>query len=354
MINLKDIKPNVPKANIEDYVFTIYGRPKSGKTTLFANLTKEFYGDVNKGLLLGFEAGYNALEVLAAPIHSWSDFVEAVDQLIEEKDELPYKFIGIDTADIAYQYATEYIIRKKKIEDSKPYKAIGDIPYGQGYDLTDKEMSRQFTRIQKAGYGLMFISHDNDKKFTSRDGVEYDKTTISLPNRPRNTVLNMSDFILFIDIAKEKDENDKLNDKRYIYFRADGSDLEAGSRFKNVPVKIEYDVNLFIKTFEDAVLSSLNESLVGIDNKIDVEKIKKEQKKEKEKKAEEFIEKEKVEISANSLIAEIGQTIKGLEADKKKEAGAIFEEMFGAPTKYKECEDVEALQEAIERLNALK
>jgi GTPase SAR1 family protein len=127
-IDLKSIKVNKPKANIEDYVFTVYGRPKAGKTSLFAKLVKRIYNDVSKGLLCGFEPGFRALNVLGQEINNWEEFIEIVDQLIEQKDELGIKFVGIDTADKANTMATEYIIQKKKIEDRKPYKVITKSP----------------------------------------------------------------------------------------------------------------------------------------------------------------------------------------------------------------------------------
>lgn len=282
-INLMNLKVNVPKVRLEDYVFTIYGRPKAGKSTLFSKLVNEFYEDSSAGLLIGFERGYNALKVMAQPCDDFSEFIEIVDQLEEGQGKLPFKFIAIDTVDVMYKQAVAYVLKRESRKDGKKYQAVNDIPWGKGHEYIEIEISNQLERIKRLGLGLFMITHDKDKKFESREGVSYDKTTCSLPDRIRNTILNMSDFINFIDIAKEKDEIlGKLVDKRYIYFRADGSDLEAGSRFENVPNRIEYDVKEFIKTFEEAVKSSL-------DNGQDVGKLKKEQELESKKAVEEYI-----------------------------------------------------------------
>ena len=182
-----------------------------------------------------------------------------------------------------YKQAVTYVLKRESRKDGKKYQAVNDIPWGKGHEYIEIEISNQLERIKRLGLGLFMITHDKDKKFESREGVSYDKTTCSLPDRIRNTILNMSDFINFIDIAKEKDELlGKLVDKRYIYFRADGSDLEAGSRFENVPNRIEYDVKEFIKTFEEAVKSSLDEGQ-------DVNKLKKEQELESKKAVEEYV-----------------------------------------------------------------
>lgn len=282
-INLMNLKVNVPKVRLEDYIFTVYGRPKSGKTTLFSKLVNDFYGDPNAGLLIGFERGFNALKVVAQPCDEFADFIEIVDQLEEGQGKLPFKFVAIDTIDVMYKQAVAYVLKRESRKDGKKYQAVNDIPWGKGHEYIEIEISTQLERIKRLGLGLFMITHDKDKKFESREGVSYDKTTCSLPDRIRNTILNMSDFINFIDIAKEKDEIlGKLVDKRYIYFRADGSDLEAGSRFENVPSKIEYNSKLFIETFENAVKDSL-------DNDQDINKLKKEQEAESKKNVEEYI-----------------------------------------------------------------
>lgn len=282
-INLMNLKVNVPKVRLEDYVFTIYGRPKAGKSTLFAKLVNDFYGSADAGLLIGFERGFNALKVVAQPCDEFTDFIEIVDQLEEGQGKLPFKFIAIDTIDVMYKQAVSYVLKRESRKDGKKYQAINDIPWGKGHEYIEIEISTQLERIKRLGLGLFMITHDKDKKFESREGVSYDKTTCSLPDRIRNTILNMSDFINFIDIAKEKDEIlGKLVDKRYIYFRADGSDLEAGSRFENVPNKIEYDSKLFIETFENAVKSSLESNQ-------DINKLRKEQEEESRRNVEEYI-----------------------------------------------------------------
>lgn len=282
-INLMNLQVNVPKVRLEDYIFTIYGRPKAGKSTLFAKLVNEFYGDANAGLLIGFERGFNALKVVAQPCDEFADFIEIVDQLEEGHGKLPFKFVAIDTIDVMYKQAVSYVLKRESRKDGKKYQAVNDIPWGKGHEYIEIEISTQLDRIKRLGLGLFMITHDKDKKFESREGVSYDKTTCSLPDRIRNTILNMSDFINFIDIAKEKDELlGKLIDKRYIYFRADGSDLEAGSRFENVPNRIEYDEKLFIKTFENAVKSSLEDGQ-------DMNKLKVQQEKESIEKTTKYI-----------------------------------------------------------------
>lgn len=347
-INLLNLQPNIPKANIEDYVFTVYGRPKSGKTSLFARMVEKFYGNIQAGLLLAFEKGYQAMKVVAQDINCWEDFLNVLDQLEKYKAQLSYKTIAIDTADIMYKYAADYVCRQERRKTGKNIQDIADIAYGKGYSMVSNEMQSAVERIIKAGYGLWILTHDKDKKFESRDGISYDKTTCSLPATARDIVLNIADFIIFIDIAKEK-QGEKLVDKRYIYFRAEGADLEAGSRFETVPNRIDYDVDLFIETFEKAVQDALGEG-------VDIKKIKQEQAKEKEKEVKVYLEEVKDrEPSLDQLIRQIIDTAKEKVKENKKtkeEISEIFKQEIGTvnPNKIEDIEVAKALLEKVQTL----
>ncbi len=113
--------------------------------------------------------------------------------------------------------------------------------------------------------------------------MKYDKTTLSLTGKVRDVCLNMSDFILFIELTKEMQDG-KLVDKRKIHFRGD-STLECGSRLEDVPDYIDYDIKGFIDTVEGAVLKAYG------GNKDALNRAKIEQQKEIEKRAEELLNK---------------------------------------------------------------
>lgn len=302
MIDLSNIEANEPKVNVEEYITLVYGKPKSGKTSFFVKLLKVVYGEdgINKGLLIATEKGYKALKVKKQDINRFEDFMEVTKQLVRDKERLPYTFLCIDTVDELHRYAVEYVIKREGLKDGKKYIALNDIPWGKGHEMVLNEIVTPLKSLFNAGYGLQLITHDTDKKFESRDGVSYDKTTCSLPDKIRNSILNMADFINYIDIAKEKDElTGKIVDKRYIYFRASGSDLEAGSRFENVPEKIIYDAELYYQTFQNAVLTSLGD----IEDGKNIEDIRQSQKIEAEVIASKY--RESKEMDKDVLLADL-------------------------------------------------
>lgn len=353
MSKLKDKKPNVPKIAFEDYFWHIAGIPKSGKTSLFVKVMETYFGDINAGLLIGWEKGYTALKVVAEDMNEWGDFEELVDELVESKDELPYKVIGLDTVDVMYEMAVDTVVKEwNRKNPSRRTDDIGGVGqkkqgaggYGVGYQMVKQKIRKQIDRLMKAGYGIMSISHSKDKEVEQRDGQTFDQLVVSLPQSARDVFVNMADFVVFLTVEKEKSGNDVLT-KRYMYFRSDGY-IDAGSRFSNVPERIEYDINEFIRVFEEAVRTEFGD----VKN---VEKVKKEQKKERDQKSKKYVEKEKSKKTSAELIEEITATIKTFSKEQKEEAKNEIVEIIGNPN-YLQIEDVEVLEECLKKINDLK
>lgn len=346
MSRFKNLKPHRVIADAFNYKYVIAGRPKAGKTSLVYGIVKEKYdGDLSKLLLIAFENGYNALNgIYAEDINEWTDFVELVDDLIEEKDNIPFRILALDTVDEMAKMATQYVLKTQSRKQNKKFEAINDLAYGKGYELLDNTISEQLQKLDKAGFSLIYITHDKDRQFETREGLKYDKTTLSLSGRVRDLILNQVDFIVFVELGKEL-EKGVMVDKRYIYFRGD-SGLEAGSRFKHVPNRIEYSYKGFIDTVEQAI-----EAEYGGDKKA-VEKAKKEQNAQKEKEAQEFISKVKNDKTPEELQSEILEIVTGMEQDVKVEVAKYFKEHLGDANPRK-SDDVEALTKALEYIKSL-
>jgi hypothetical protein len=352
-INLLNVKPNVPTVSLDNYFWLISGIPKSGKTTLFAKLIEKYYGDVSKGLLLAFEKGYQALKVNAVDVNNFDEFEEIVNQLIEKKDQLPFKEIGIDTADILWDRAQEKVIEEWNIENpakrTKDISGVGakgksDKGFGEGYSRAKKKIRDNIDKLMKAGYGIIALTHDKDKEIEQRDGLKYDQLVCSLPSSAREVFVNMADFHIFITIEKEK-VNNEIQTKRYIYFRTDGY-VEAGSRFKNVPTKIEYSIDELIKVFETAIKSELGEN-------VNLDRLKEEEQIKKEQEAKKFIE----SLQSNKTVDELQQDIANVlknkinnEGKNKTELEKYLMEKFGTAN-YTKLDDINILKEF---LNAVK
>jgi len=327
MSRLKNKKPNIPKVSLEQYFWVIAGVPKSGKTSLFAKVVEKHFGNVESGLLLALEKGYQALNVMAEDVNSWDDFVEIIDELVEEKAELPYKLIGIDTADILWDYVQTNVIEEWNRDNPTLYtqdidgvgmKKPNGKGFGVGYKRAKDKIREQLDRLLKSGYGVMVLTHDKDKHVEEKNGLEYDQLTLSLSNSAREVFVNAADFIVFITLEKEK-VDDEIVTNRYINFRSDGF-IEAGSRFEDLPQRIPYDIDLFINTFEKAVKSAIE------DKNIDFEKKKKEERKQLDE-----MKYEKKSKSLNEIKKEIIDiaTTKSKNGKQKEVMAAISENNNG-------------------------
>lgn len=354
MSRLKKIKPNVPQADLKDYVITLFGVPKSGKTTLAHNMGIEMYGTTEKSLLIGFEDGYKALPgVMAESIKDWSDFKDLVDDLIEDKEEnkdnSQFQFLILDTIDEMAEMAAKVVLPRLSKLDGKQYKNVDDVGFGRGTSAVRKEIMPVIKQLHKAGYGICAITHDKEKKMEPKVGQAYDVTTLSLSKTLSEGIENMSDFIVFINIEVEK-VNGKNETNRYMYFRSDTT-FRAGSRFKSVPEKVQWGAKNFLDVFKEAVTETnkgykgstvtqtpppLEQGEEDSDDDFDSEDV--------------HTEEEKTETVFDP--AETKAAIKTLNSDQKKSLQNFLKEEYGS-TKLPDISDVDkylAIQNQIDSL----
>lgn len=242
MIDLTKIKPHQVSRDLRGYSIFFYGDPKSGKTTTAAHFPE--------ALLLAFEKGYNTLAgVIAQPINSWAEFKQVLRELKREEVKNLYSTIVIDTADIAYDYACQYICSNAKRSDGGyGVDNISDIPFGKGYGLVAQEFDECLRSIVQMDYGLVLISHATDKTFTSETGEEYNKIVPTLDKRATNVVSRMADIIGYSRSVTDKNGNESVK-----LFMRGTQRYMAGSRFKYTPDYIDFNYNNLTAAIRDAI-----------------------------------------------------------------------------------------------------
>ena len=209
---------------------------KIGKTSLIASFPKS--------LIFSFEPGTNALDgIYKINITSWKDFKLAVKQLANDKVKEKFQFLGIDTVDIAYDLCEQYICSTNGVQ------AIGDIPYGGGWAKLKKEFSKIFRDIAMMGYGIIFISHAQEKTI-KENGEEYSRIIPACPSIAANIVNKLVDFIIYIGI--EYDGSEDETGERYMYFKGNKY-MQAGSRFRYIPEKVKFGYQELVDAVNDAI-----------------------------------------------------------------------------------------------------
>ena len=234
-IDLLSVAPHEVSRDLKGYTVLFFGEPKSGKTTTAAKFPK--------ALILAFEIGYLAIPgVMAQPITKWSEFKQALKQLKDEKVQEQFETIVIDTVDIAYDLCEKYICNLNSVS------AIGDMPFGKGYAAAKKEFDEALRSIPQMGYGLVMISHSQDKTFKDEDGHEYQQIVPTLANQPRLVVDRMSDIIGYAHPVQEEDGSTHT----ILYMRGTPR-FVAGSRFKYTPDSIEFSYDNLVNAIGDAI-----------------------------------------------------------------------------------------------------
>lgn len=328
------------------------GIPKIGKSTMFRDLIVEAYGSPEFGLLIspGNETGYKALSNLyAIEAPTWEDFVEIVDDLVENKAENKFKMIAIDTVDELISIASDKTMKvhfQRKGEKCQTLNAaLGG--YGAGHKYVCDLINDQIRRLESANYGLVFISHTKIRDIKEKNMEEgYQTLTTNLESRFDRIFSDKADIIATLYASKNVKDNELVGTDRFIYFRTDGF-VDAGSRFSNMPERVPMSAKEYIKAFEQGVKNSFSSNVS--DNEI--EKIRKAELAEKEKKAAEYVEKAKTgdpDMAEKLITAEdyhnaITEKLAELDSEVKKQKQSELKEKK-ISSKYKELQDIDTLK----------
>ena len=239
-MGLLDIKPHQVSRDLRGYSVMLYGAPKTGKTTTACR----FPG----ALLLAFEKGYSTIPgVYPVPINSWSEFKKLFIEFKDPDVQAKFQTIVMDTADIAYTLCEKYICNRES--DAKhDYQTVADIPYGKGYALAMEEFDECIRKILQLGYGLVLISHEQDKTMKNERGEEYNQLIPTLDKRARLVCERTCDIIGYCRAIEDVDGKQTVR-----MFMRETSRFVAGSRFKYTPDSIELTYENLVKAIGDAI-----------------------------------------------------------------------------------------------------
>ncbi len=234
-IDIFAIKPHEVSRDLCGYTVLLYGQPKTGKTTTAAQFPQ--------ALLCAFETGYLAIPgVMAQPVNKWSEFKQILKQLDSDQARQQFKNVIVDTVDIAYDLCEKYVCNQNGVS------TVGDLAYGKGYALAKKEFDEALRKIPQMGYGLVMISHAQDKTFKDENGDEYQQIVPTLANQPRLVVDRMSDIIGYAHPFQEEDGTVHTT-----LFMRGTPRFVAGSRFKYTPDSIEFSYTNLVNAIGDAI-----------------------------------------------------------------------------------------------------
>lgn len=351
-------KKNEVSVDIAHYRHYWRAPKKWGKTTLFANLIRELYGDMSYGLLLscGNERGYSALDgLMYVDCPEWGVLSEVADELIENKADNNFALLGFDTVDELVAMAQREVIRldfRKTGERHEFNACFGG--YGAGRRKVEELINSLITRLGDSGYCLIFIGHTKIRDIKEKNGDEYQMLTSNLSSDYDGIFANKCDICMMGVIEKDIDDGFVQNAERYMVFRGNGY-VDAGGRFSDIEERVEVSAKNYVKTVTDAIKKSIKSHDVTdeyIENKKKQEQQEREEyyqaNKEKLMQSDpDVIDMENEIAECDSLKAEIKKAINELDSDGKKAAQAKIK-ANGLPTSYNKLTDPDTLQKILD------
>ena len=224
-----------PKTSLRDYLFLIYGAPKTGKTT-FAN-------GWDSALFLATEPGTAAMEAADVTIPSWEVFTEVVYKLQKDPRADEFNTIVIDTVDLLWEFLSADICARRGWDD------LNDPGFGYGQRVARNELHTMMGVLRTLNKAIILVSHERKVTEFDEKGRRVGTTTVTsdLPNSARRVLHGYSDFILRAEVLEDG--------SRALRTRpVEGSDIqiECGCRGdinRPLPELIPLDFKAFQKAF---------------------------------------------------------------------------------------------------------
>jgi len=220
-----------PKTSMSDIAMLVYGRPKIGKST--------FASQSPNAIFLATEAGLNALDVYQMPISNWEEFLEACSLIAKGNHE--FKTVVIDTLDNLYRYCADYVCKKLGVGHES------EAAHGKAYGVIKNELIRVLSKLALLPYGLILISHSQDKEMQTRTGSVV-RTVPTIPESFRQVVIGLVDLILYCDVEAVEDEEGKRHQVRVAKTKPNAA-YDAGDRFNRLPEVMRLSYSDFEKAF---------------------------------------------------------------------------------------------------------
>lgn len=222
------IQQSEGKVSIYKTAWCVIGPPGVGKSTLFSGFEGCLY-------LVTSEKELTRLNVPYILIDSWEKLLEVTDELINNRDKYPYKFIVIDFIDAIWTLCVIAVCKKLGVEHQT------DAAWGKGTDTVDGYFKKWVTTMIASDYGVMFISHVNQKDVIQAGGT-ITKTICTLPPRARLILFPLLNVIGTIEYRNVRVQSSipgkvELQRKRVILF--EGTEyIEAKDRDGVLPKEL--------------------------------------------------------------------------------------------------------------------
>lgn len=194
------VEKNKPKVQNPRF-FILFGKPKSGKTTIVSQL--------DNNLIIDLEGGSEFLECLSLQARSVDELGQIANAITEKTKEnlgkVPYKYITIDNATRLEEITLPYAL--KLYQNTPMGKSFnGDVrhlPNGGGYLYIRLAIRKVIDMFRKLCETLILVGHTKDVMINV-DGKELSEMSLDLSGKTANIVCGEADAVAYIYRQKNK------------------------------------------------------------------------------------------------------------------------------------------------------
>lgn len=203
--------------NYNPRLLVLFGKPKSGKSTLMASL--------DDNLIVDLEDGYRALSVMAVQARRYqdlNDIVSALKEKMAETGKYPYKYITIDNVSRLEEFAVPYarllyqktamgkdwgflkdatgkivVDPKTGIKKQDPNADVRTLPNGSGYLYMRQAIKKLIDMFRPYSEHLILVAHVKDKQIKV-DGEEMSEMAVDLAGKTGDIICGEADAVGYI------------------------------------------------------------------------------------------------------------------------------------------------------------
>lgn len=240
----------------------LYGRPKSGKSSIMASL--------DSNLIIDLEDGYRALSVMKVKVNNAQEIFEvaqAISNKIKETGSMPYRFITIDNASRLEEFSLSYAAQLYRstpmgqswgmlkdragnvVKDPKTNRPMPDpkadvrtLPNGSGYMYLRNAIKKLVDIFKPLCDTLILVAHVKDKQI-KKDSEEMSEMTVDLAGKTGDIICGEADAIGYIfrrenkTIVSFKGGDDTLKEARPLHLR--GKEFEVAYSDENNELHVD-------------------------------------------------------------------------------------------------------------------
>lgn len=185
---------NKPKVNNPRFLI-LFGRPKSGKTTLLSKL--------DNCLIIDLEGGSEFLEALsiqARTIEDLANISRAINEETAKTGKKPYKYIAIDNATRLEEMCLGYAkVLYKQTPIGKSYNGddIRTLPNGSGYMYLRMAVRKVIDMFRNLCDNFILIGHTKEKMI-NKEGEELSEMALDLVGKLGDIVCGEADAVGYV------------------------------------------------------------------------------------------------------------------------------------------------------------